>query len=113
MPRTDRGAPSPPKTVLAGAGTSTYVQTVERRVYTATVIDLYSRKVVGYAVADHPRTSLIVEACRWPRSVTRLPAWNGVIFHSYRPPRHLSGIRRFLHRERCCPVDGTARDLLR
>jgi hypothetical protein len=26
------------------------------------VIDLYSRKVVGYAVADHLRTSLITEA---------------------------------------------------
>ena len=40
----------------------TYVQTVDGWVYTATVIDLHSRKVVGYAVADHLRTSLIVEA---------------------------------------------------
>jgi transposase InsO family protein len=37
------------------------VQTVDGWVYT-TVIDLYSRKVVGYAVADHLRTSLIIEA---------------------------------------------------
>ena len=38
------------------------MQTVDGWVYTATVIDLHSRKVVGYAVADHLRTSLIVEA---------------------------------------------------
>ena len=43
-------------------GDITYVQTVDGWVYTATVIDLHSRKVVGYAVADHLRTSLIVEA---------------------------------------------------
>jgi putative transposase len=35
---------------------------VDGWVYTATVIDLHSRKVVGYAVADHLRTSLIIEA---------------------------------------------------
>jgi putative transposase len=43
-------------------GDITYIQTVEGWVYTATVIDLHSRKVVGYAVADHLRTSLVTEA---------------------------------------------------
>ena len=43
-------------------GDITYVRTVEGWVYTAMVIDLYSRKVVGYAVADHLRSSLIMEA---------------------------------------------------
>jgi transposase InsO family protein len=42
-------------------GDITYTQTVDGWVYTATVIDLHSRKVFGYAVADHLRTSLIVE----------------------------------------------------
>jgi putative transposase len=37
------------------------IRTVEGWVYTATVIDLHSRKVVGYAVADHLRTSLVIE----------------------------------------------------
>ena len=63
-------------------GDITYVQTVDGWVYTATVIDLYSRKVVGYAVADHLRTSLIVEALA-AALVTRRPP-NGVIFHSDR-----------------------------
>ena len=43
-------------------GDITYIKTVDGWVYTATVIDLHSRKVVGYAVADHLRTSLIIEA---------------------------------------------------
>src|SRR4029453_5184556 len=47
-------------------GDITYVQTVDGWVYTATVIDLHSRTVVGYAVADHLRTSLIIEPPRGP-----------------------------------------------
>ena len=63
-------------------GDISYVGTVDGWVYVATVIDLYSRKVVGYAVADHLRTSLIVEALA-AALVTRRPA-RGVIFHSDR-----------------------------
>ncbi|WP_212567727.1 IS3 family transposase, partial [Pseudonocardia sp. Ae505_Ps2] len=40
-------------------GDITYIQTVDGWAYLATVIDLHSRKVVGYAVADHLRTNLI------------------------------------------------------
>ncbi|MCA1854077.1 MAG: IS3 family transposase [Beggiatoa sp.] len=43
-------------------GDITYVKTVDGWAHTATVIDLHSRKVVGYAIADHLRTSLIIEA---------------------------------------------------
>jgi transposase InsO family protein len=63
-------------------GDITYAATVDGWVYTATVIDLHSRKVVGYAVADHLRTSLIVEALA-AALVSRRPA-RGVIFHSDR-----------------------------
>jgi putative transposase len=61
-------------------GDITYIQTVDGWVYTATVIDLHSRKIVGYAVADHLRTSLITEALA-TALVTRKPP-DGVIFHS-------------------------------
>lgn len=30
--------------------------------YLATVIDVYSRKLVGHALADHMRVSLVIEA---------------------------------------------------
>jgi putative transposase len=63
-------------------GDITYVRTVSGWAYLATVIDLHSRKVIGYAVADHLRTSLIVEALA-AALVTRRPA-AGVIFHSDR-----------------------------
>lgn len=46
------------------------------------MIDLHSRKVVGYAVADHLRTSLIIEALA-AALLTRRPP-DGVIFHSDR-----------------------------
>jgi transposase InsO family protein len=61
-------------------GDITYVRTVEGWVYTATVIDLHSRKVIGYAVADHLRTSLVIEALA-AALLTRKPP-TGVIFHS-------------------------------
>jgi putative transposase len=63
-------------------GDITDVRTVDGWVYTATVIDLHSRKVVGYAVADHLRTGLIIEALA-AALVTRKPA-SAVIFHSDR-----------------------------
>lgn len=54
-------------------GDITYVRTVDGWVYTATVIDLHSRKVVGYAMANHLCTSLIVEAVfTFPISVSPL-----------------------------------------
>jgi putative transposase len=61
-------------------GDITYVATVDGWVYTATVIDLHSRKVVGYAVADHLRTTLVVEALAAALLTRRPPS--GVIFHS-------------------------------
>jgi transposase InsO family protein len=69
-------------------GDITYVQTVDGWAYTATVIDLHSRKIVGYAVADHLGTSLIVEALN-AALCTRRPA-TGVIFHSDRGCQYTS-----------------------
>jgi transposase InsO family protein len=63
-------------------GDITYIRTVDGWVYTATVIDLHSRKVVGYAVADHLRTSLVIEALTAALVTRGSP--DGVIFHSDR-----------------------------
>lgn len=91
-------------------GDITYVRTVEGWVYTATVIDLHSRKVVGYAVADHLRTSLVIEALA-AALLTRKPA-AGVIFHSDRGCQYtsgefadfcaLNGVRRSMGRRATC-----------
>ena len=63
-------------------GDITYIPTEEGWLYLATVIDIASRRVVGWATADHMRTELVAEAltaaCR-QRRPTR-----PVIFHSDR-----------------------------
>ena len=92
-------------------GDISYVQTVDGWVYTATVIDLHSRKVVGYAVADHLRTSLIIEALAAALVTRKPPA--GVIFHSDRGCQYTSQEFAVLRRQRRYPVHGTARHLLR
>ena len=42
----------------------TYVETLEGWLFVVSIIDLFSRKVVGYAMADHMRTELVVSALR-------------------------------------------------
>ena len=61
-------------------GDITYIKTWQGWAYLATVIDLYSRKVVGYAIADHMRTDLITDALDMAIAA-RHPS-PGVIFHS-------------------------------
>jgi putative transposase len=48
------------------AGDITYVRTWEGWAYLATVIDLASRRVVGWAMADHMEASWSVTPCAWP-----------------------------------------------
>jgi transposase InsO family protein len=68
--------------VLCAALHNTYISTWEGWAYLATVIDLASRKVVGWALADHMRTELVEEALQMA-FVQRRPG-EGVIFHSDR-----------------------------
>jgi len=63
-------------------GDTTYIPTWEGWVYLATVIDCYSKMVIGYAVGDHYRTSLITAALR--RAASRYRLQPGAIFHSDR-----------------------------
>jgi transposase InsO family protein len=45
-------------------GDTTYLPTVENWWYPATVIDLATREVTGYAMADHHRAGLVTDALR-------------------------------------------------
>ena len=78
-------APAPDK---AWCGDITYVKTWTGWAYVATVIDLHSRMVVGWAVADHMRTSLVLDALQMALDRRRPPA--GVIFHSDRGTQYTS-----------------------
>jgi transposase InsO family protein len=70
-------------------GDITYLATWEGWAYLATVIDLASRKVVGWALADHMRTELVTDALTMAFT-NRAPAL-GVIFHSDRGRQYTSG----------------------
>ena len=69
-------------------GDITYIPTWEGWAYLATVIDLASRRVVGWALADHMRTDLVADALRMACIQRRPPA--GVIFHSDRGCQYTS-----------------------
>jgi putative transposase len=69
-------------------GDITYVNTWTGWAYLATVIDLYSRTVVGYAIDDHMRTSLVTDAL--DMALTARNPTPGVIFHSDRGTQYTS-----------------------
>ena len=66
----------------------TYIWTWEGWLYLATVIDLASRRVVGWAMAEHMRTELVSDALRMALAARR-PA-PGLIFHSDRGTQYTS-----------------------
>ncbi|MEX5638100.1 IS3 family transposase [Parafrankia sp. FMc2] len=69
-------------------GDITYIRTWDGWVYMASVIDAFSRKVVGWAVADHMRTELVTDALRMAITTRRPP--DGVIFHADRGSQYTS-----------------------
>ena len=69
-------------------GDITYVGTWEGWLYLATVIDIASRRVVGYAIADHLRTELVADALA--NAVAARDPAPGVIFHSDRGCQYTS-----------------------
>ena len=64
-------------------GDITYVRTWEGWLYLATVLDVFSRRVIGWAVADHMRAALVCDALRMAVA-TRGGTVAGVVFHSDR-----------------------------
>jgi len=69
-------------------GDITYIGTWEGWLYLATVIDIASRRVVGYAIADHLRTELVAGALS--NAVAARDPGPGVIFHSDRGCQYTS-----------------------
>jgi putative transposase len=63
-------------------GDITFLRTGEGWLYLATVIDLATRMVVGWQLADHMRTSLVTDALAMAVTAGHDPP--GVVFHSDR-----------------------------
>ena len=97
--------PTEPDTTWVGD--ITYLRTGEGWLFLATVIDLFSRRVIGWSVATDMRTSLVADALEMAVA-TRGGAVTGVIFHSDRGSIHLRRFRRALRRPGRDPVHGRA-----
>jgi transposase InsO family protein len=78
--------PAEPDTVWAAD--ITYVPTAEGWLYLAAVLDLCSRKVVGWAAADHLRADLAVEALRM--ALTHRRPTGALLHHSDRGVQYAS-----------------------
>jgi putative transposase len=72
-------------------GDLTYVHTTQGFLYAATVIDVFSRRVIGWAMAAHMRATLVSDALRMALA-NRRGQVSGVIFHSDRGAQYGAGI---------------------
>jgi transposase InsO family protein len=79
---------SPTAPDMVWVGDITYIRTWTGWAFLATVIDCYSRRVVGFAVADHMRTDLIIDALRM--AIIHRDPPSGTIFHSDRGSQYTS-----------------------
>lgn len=75
-------------------GDITYIHTWQGFVYLATVIDCYSKKVVGWSIADHMRAELVDDALRNAAATTVIEP--RAIFHSDRGSVYTSADYRAL-----------------
>ena len=73
----------------AWVGDITYIWTTEGWLYLAVIIDLFSRKVVGWSMAEHMRTELVLNALNAALG-KRIPAESGLLFHSDRGSQYAS-----------------------
>jgi transposase InsO family protein len=66
----------------AWAGDITYIWTNEGWLYLAVVLDLFSRRVIGWSMSHRMETRLVIDALKM--AVDRRPAIGEVLFHSDR-----------------------------
>ena len=88
-----RFAPSAPDVVWCGD--ITYVPTCEGWLYVASVLDLGSRRLLGYSMAGHMRTELVADALKMAAG-ERGGHTAGVVFHGDRGAQYMSGDYRDL-----------------
>lgn len=74
----------------AWAADITYIPTLQGWLYLAVIVDLFSRRVVGWSMAEHMRVELVLGALQAALG-HRLPAASGLLFHSDRGSQYASG----------------------
>jgi transposase InsO family protein len=75
-------APLPTQINQVFAGDITFIPTATGWLYLAIVIDLCSRKIIGWALADHMRAQLVIDALR--QALGSRSKTHNAIFHSDR-----------------------------
>jgi len=85
----DFAAPAPDRLWL---GDITYVATSEGWLYLAVLVDAYSRRVIGWAMADHLRTELALDALRMALRARRPGA--GLVHHTDRGSQYTAAAYR-------------------
>ena len=75
-------------------GDITYIRTQQGWLYLAVVIDLYSRRVVGWSIDDNMKTSLVNDALKMAL-LSRIPP-KGLIWHTDRGSQYASEEHRTL-----------------
>ena len=101
---------NPQKPNRVYAGDITYIKTDEGWLYLAIVMDLFSRQIVGWSMADHMKTSLVNDAMTmaiWKRKPPK-----GLLWHTDRGSQYASkehrellaqhGIRQSMSRKGNC-----------
>ena len=78
-------------------GDITYIYTAEGWLYLATVIDLFSRKVVGWSMDDNMRVSLVNDALNM--AIKRRNPSPGLIWHTDRGSQYASNSHKELLKE--------------
>lgn len=68
----------------------TYIPTAQGWLYLAVVIDLFSRRVVGWSMGEHMRVELVLNALKAALG-HRAAAATGLLFHSDRGSQYASG----------------------
>ena len=79
----------------------TYIRTWEGWLYLASVMDCYSRRIVGWSIADHLRAELVVDALQM--AVARRRPEAGIVHHSDQGSQYTSLV--FTRRCRSVGID--------
>lgn len=81
-------APTPTEPNQIWVADITYIETAEGWLYLAAILDLYSRKIVGWAMSERIDTTLILKALAMALLHRNAPA--GLLFHSDRGVQYAS-----------------------
>ena len=80
---------NPPAANVSWCGDITEIVTWEGKLYLATVIDLWSRRLIGFAIAEHCKASLVTDALRMAIAM-RGGYVAGVVMHTDRGSQYTS-----------------------